>query len=567
VRNQSVFKNILSRRFFKNHLLTLTLLILFPTAALSHPLFVERYNSDSFDTEYLWLRSDSVYAPAGFFPVTTSYASDYINRSRKQINGDYGRYLIQQYSLSFGHTPLNYQTQSRRFTGWLFGDILHMHSFSNYLFREGDHLFTLHDSTRVIEYGLDFIQRFDIIQDPRFKDHAFITYSWGVESWMNYGPHWGAYVRFMDTTERGAGNHTTIYSPYSGYIAGRGTSISYDETEAYLGYQNKNIAVRVGRGKHSWGPSHWNHLLFGYLYAPYPYIELQVNLGDYIRFISFHGELNPGKSLRDTVYVTPEGNVRRVYRDKYIGAHRLEITPTDWISIGLNEAVVYGERPIQIGYVLPFNLYWSEGHQQNWDDNIIWDADIRIKPMRNVLFYAEFLLDEANLAALGTSEFGNRTGYTVGGRFIGLPRQDIRIEYTKLRPFVYTHWYPINRPTTWDTPLATELPPNSDEWNFSWIYHPTNRIDIEIFGTKRRHGATPPNSDPVGGSATETRLGNEGTYPFLAGVRQSSEEIGVGFQWQALERLTARLRLATGQDESKAYNRFLFRFNYNFWAF
>jgi len=363
--NKPAIQNTWMSRSFRNYLLILILTGLFPTLASSHPLFVERYNSDSFDTEYLWLRSDSLFAPSGFFPVTTSYASDYINSSRNQIKGNYARYLIQKYSLSFGHTPLNYQTQSRRFTGWLFGDILNMRSFSRNLFREGDHLFTMHDSTGVIEFGLDFIQRIDTIQDPRFKDRAFIAYSWGVESWMNYGPHWGAYVRFMDTTERGAGNHRTVYGPYSGYIAGSGTSISYDETEAYLGYQSKNIAVRIGRGKHSWGPSYWNHLLLGYLYAPYPYIELQVNLGDHIRFISFHGDLNPGRSLRDTVYTTPEGNIRRVFRDKYIGAHRLEFTPTDWISIGLNEAVIYGERPAQIGYLIPFNLYWSEGHQQN----------------------------------------------------------------------------------------------------------------------------------------------------------------------------------------------------------
>lgn len=547
-------------------LIFIAYLFLFGSTALSQPLYVERYTTEHLDLEYLWLQDNLSSAPQAYFPATTSKVARYLEKVR--IHGartSYAAYLLNSYGSSVLPNAEHSPTQSGRFIGWAIGDIMRQESFSDKLFTHGDHLFTTVDTTRGTEFGLDLVQRYDLLIDNRFKDSGFLVQTWGIESWLNLGEHWGAWVRFMDSVERGAGNHTTIYSPYAAYVVKSPESISFDETHTYIGYDNGVVAVRIGRGKHTWGPSHWNHLLLGNQHAAYPYAELQIDINDHIRFIAFHGDLNPGNSSLDTLYITPEGNDRRVFERKYISAHRLEVNPVNWLSFGFNEAVIYGEREREWGYLVPYNLFWSEGHVQRMDDNVIWNMDIRLRPFRNTMLYGEFLLDEANLTALGSEDFANRTGYTIGGRFIGIPRSDIRAEYTRIRPFVFTHWYLINIPTNWGEPLSTLLPPNSDEWHLSWRYIIHNRLTVELFASARRHGATPEGAQPVGGDIRETRDGNEGIYPFLDGRRQDSRELGGEIRWQALERFYFSLYAAQGTDAGQEYHKYALRGAYNFW--
>ncbi|MCB2200614.1 hypothetical protein KQI63_14510 [bacterium] len=552
-----------TKRFF-----LIAALFLITSPLMAHPLFVERYTEEAFDSHYLWLSSDSLTPPPGYMPLSTRFAAQFVENANERISGGYGQYLVNRYQLSFDTVSTVKADRSIWFSEFLFGRLMRLDGFASRLFNNRDHLFTYYDRKNNLEFGIDFIQRFDAILDERFKNDPFIIHTWGVESWANWKENWGAYVRFTDTIERGASSHRVVYGQTSGYRDIGEASLSYDQTQAYVGYANSFFSLRAGRSKHSWGPSYWNPLLLDHLHAPYPFIETQLMIGDKIRFLILHGELNAGPALRDTLFTTPEGNVRRMYPNKFIAGHRLELNPTNWVSIGLNEAVIYGERSAEIGYLLPMNLYWSEGHHQDYDDNVLWNADIRVKPIRSLMLYGEFLLDEANLGAFGSEEFGNRTAYTVGSRWIGLPRQDIRIEYTKVRPFVFTHWFPINRPTTWDRPLATYLPPNSDEWHVQWRWYAQNHLWIELFASGRRHGATPEGEPVVGGARNETVRsgGNEGIFPFLDGVREDSREVGIAAHVQALERAVVEVQYARGSDVGKDYSFALVRVAYNFWT-
>ncbi|MFH0882975.1 MAG: hypothetical protein V2A56_08310 [bacterium] len=545
----------------------LAVLLLAPGFSIANPLTIERTNADALDLEYFWVSGDVTYAPFTRFPAPREEVLSYLPDDSSLAHlSPQGHYLASLYRLAWDPAWSTRPTRTRRAFQGLFQDVLGLGGFTRDLFRYNLDLFQQRDGKLV--FGGNIVQRFETIYDESFKDKPFILYQWGVETWITYGNRIGAQVRFTDTTERGTGIHETIYSPYAGYIAGgHGTSISYDETVASLGYRGEVFGVRIGRCRHSWGPALLHRLVLSDQYAPYPYVEAEFDWHKRLLLTWFHGRLDPNPLPPDTLYLTPEGNIRRASKEKYIAAHRLEVIAASWMTIGMTEAVIYGERSPELGYLLPLNLYWSEGHNQDHDDNLMWSADLRLRPVAGVLLFGELLIDEMHFSAFGTDEFGNRTAYTVGGRWLPSSldgKLDLRTEYTKLRPFIYTHWFPINVPTQYGENLGSPLQPNSDEWRFRLRYHPAPEFTLGVYAWSQRHSVTPEGADPVGGSVWETRKGNEGTYPFLAGVREDRNESGVEFRWQALEELLLFAEYGRGTNVGESYNRFITGFHFHY---
>ena len=545
----------------------LLFLLLAASTTFATPLTIEKTNADQLDLEYFWVSGDVQYAPFTRFPVPRQEVLSFLPGD-SSLGGltSQGQYLDNLYRLAWDPQWRTRPTRTRRFFQGLFQDVLGVGGFTHSLFRYNLDLFQQGDDDLV--FGANVVQRAEGIFDQSFKDKPFVLYQWGVETWMTYKGRFGAQMRFTDTTERGTGNHTTVYAPYAGYIAyNHGTSISYDETVASIGYTGEMFRARIGRGRHAWGPALLQRLVLSDQTAPYPYVEAEFDWHKRLLLTWFNGRLDPSPMPSDTLYLTPEGNVRKASKEKYIAAHRLEIIAAPWMTIGMTEAVIYGERAPEIGYLLPLNLYWSEGHNQDHDDNLMWSADLRLRPMKGILLFGELLIDEMHFSAFGTDQFGNRTAYTVGGRWIPPSlsgKIDLRTEYTKLRPFIYTHWFPINVATHYGENLGSPLQPNSDEWKVRLRYHPVPELTLGGYAWGRRHGATPEGADPVGGSVWETRKGNQGNYPFLDGIREDSNEAGVEFRWNALEELVLFVEGGRGVDVGKSYTRVIGGFHFHY---
>ncbi len=543
-------------------LVLFTTVMPFGTLASAKPLFLERYGAEQLDLEYYWISGLTDHPGSICYPFSHPYVMAVLDDldNHAGLKG-YSGYLYGRHMLFYdSDRPGDDGTRTRRFTNWLLQDLLGIGGFTRDLYRFNNDLYQQRDGKLV--FGANQIQRFESIYDETFRNDSFIIYTWGIETWLTYRQRFGAYLRFTDTVERGAGGHYEVYAPYAGYYTATKdhTSISYDETITYLGYRGEYFSTRIGRGKHHWGPGTWHQLSFGSTHAPYPYLEGSFHWRNRIRLTAFHADLNPEPVVRDTLYTTPEGNVRLATDRKWLAAHRLEVIPASWLTLGFSEAVFYGERDPQFEYMLPLNIYWSENHHQDMDDNVMWAADLRIRPMKGLALHGELLIDEMNLGAFGSEEFGNRTGYLAGGRWIGplgFMRHQLRVEYVRLRPFVYTHWFEINVATHFGENTGSRLQPNSDEWNFSWQFFPVNELMLELFAMGRRHGETPPGAEPVGGSVYETRAGNAGIYPFLAGQRQDRNEVGITVRWQALESLAIHLTGAAGKDSGEDSKRFL----------
>ena len=556
------------RNFITPLLLSLNLFIGFSDHAHGQ-LFIERYGVDHLDLDYFWAMGRAEKQISNTYPLRQPSVTSYLNTitPARDDHDRYGNYLQNLYTILYGTDPQeNYKTRTRSFIERLGFD-----GISKNIFGYNANLYGQYDKDVIL--GINPVFRLDFVHDETFKNENINVQSTGIEAWMTWKHRIGAYVRFFDTVQRGMeyyrGRHD-VYESYAGFIARDKQSISYDHTTAYLGYSGSLFSARIGRGRHQWGPGRYHNLLLSSQQPPYDYVELRFHYRHMIFFTYLHGILDPTPVQKKVLYYSDEGMPRKVKHQKYFAAHRIEFLPSNWLSLGLSESVIYGDRSVELGYVIPVNIFWSEGHDLKYDDNILWAFDTEVRFWKGLTGYGELLLDELKMSKIGTDSWHNQAGYLGGVRWInplGLSQHEWGIEYTRLRPFVYGHFFNINLPTHYGYSLGSTLPPNSDELRTSWKFFLRPDFTIDLFSIFRRHGTTFEGQDLVGGSIHEMAGGNlkiKEHYPFLDGKREDLQEIGVQGCFRVLERVELKALFGMGKYIDDRYQRFSFGLFWNY---
>ena len=107
-------------------------------------------------------------------------------------------------------------------------------------------------------------------------------------------------------------------------------------------------------------------------------------------------------------------------------------------------------------------------------------------PWKNQKYYAELLLDDFSSSENWLKYIGNKFGVLLGGYWaapFGLKNADVRLEYTRIEPFVYTHYDSANIYINYDQTIGYWSGPNSDnfflEINY-WLYRNLHlRLSLE----------------------------------------------------------------------------------------
>jgi len=162
---------------------------------------------------------------------------------------------------------------------------------------------------------------------------------------------------------------------------------------------------------------------------------------------------------------------------KFVAANRVSFSFENLFDIGLGEAVVYSGRGIEIGYILPFAFYKFQEISLQDRDNGVFFADIQTHFLKNFQIQASLFFDESPIVNLFDMEkSNNKTAYQIGFFFyepLGISDIFLIAEYTKIRPYVYSHINPKNTFTAYGLPLGSGIGPNADRifaritYNFS----------------------------------------------------------------------------------------------------
>jgi len=381
----------------------------------------------------------------------------------------------------------------------------------------------------------------------------------------------GYYFRFVDNTERGNGPYSkrdSLLEDRYGYVGPLlgGKETYYDMTEAYLTTTWKMFEFAFGKDRAAWGPGEERLLLSGYS-PSFNHFNFRCQLGSKVRFSYIVGKLHPcdseGNALGDTLYRTNEGWTRVVPSDKWITAHRLEYFLGKSIVIGVSEALIWGERGLDFAYLNPLNFLFSAEHDGGDLDNVLLEGDLSVRLARLGILYGSLLIDDLKISTLGEGDPGNRFGLTIGMRIynLGLDGIETGLEYVRLEPFVYSHFYAVNRYTTWTSNLGSSLKPNSDRIRWLLNYRPLRQVALNLRVDWNRHAST-------GGEIEQIIPRNSGELPstvdFLDGDRSDWTEIETSILWEFFTGTICKAGWITGAESTAIPDRFFIGISYRY---
>lgn len=235
---------------------------------------------------------------------------------------------------------------------------------------------------------------------------------------------------------------------------------NYDFTFGYLKYhtspaENMNISFQIGREDITLGYGYGSKLVLSGDNPAMDFIKFNFDYG-VVHFTSVHAStLGPFSFIRDERYT------------KYFAFNKLKIVIPELFDVGMGESIIYSGRGLELGYLNPFIFYkFVEMSIQDRDNGNIY-FDLQTKFLKNLEFQGTFFLDENVLSNLQDLElFTNKTAYQLGAFWyqpFGIPDLSFISEYTRIRPFTYTHFNEQNNYSSHGTNLGHKIGPNADE--------------------------------------------------------------------------------------------------------
>jgi hypothetical protein len=243
--------------------------------------------------------------------------------------------------------------------------------------------------------------------------------------------------------------------------------------------------------------------------------------------------------------------------NKYLATHLFSFGPFAGIRASLGESVIYHGRPFEIGYLNPFVfLKTQEQYLRDRDNTNIYLA-LSYAPTERLLLEGELMLDDLRFSLIGDGYWGNKSAWRVGahGTAIGIDWLDLGLSYTRLEPYVFTHFNSLNNYTHADMPLAGGgLDPNSYLIEAKAVMTPVPGLWIRAIIGAGEHGANihSPNSSSTGGDTLIFNAGGDihqtrragidsDTVTFLAGNLEKLTRLRLEAEYEPLRNLYVRL--------------------------
>ena len=353
------------------------------------------------------------------------------------------------------------------------------------------------------------------------------------------GEHVGYFVDVRDSKEWGSRTYQGGWKPPGiGWFAQKGDHAEFDETHAHITYQNGPFLISWGRGENIWGRGRSGTLALSDYSPPYDQLRFEVSFWR-LRFCYLLGEIKQYPQISKIRYENPVDGNQFIATQKYIAAHRMEIDFLKNLSVGLYEVVIFGDR-FEFSYANPVNFLRGTEHYNRDHDNAALGADFRFIRSR-VSVYGDFFIDDITTKKIGTDWYGNKFGMQFGFYSVepfGVEGFDTRVEYTRIKPWVYTHKYPINTYTHYGDELGYFSGPNSDVFYVEMRKRVTRKLETGFVFTRKRHGANFTDRN-IGGDILQGQAAPEGTTSsrFLGGIRTETVSAGLGLSFEIARNL------------------------------
>ncbi len=345
-------------------------------------------------------------------------------------------------------------------------------------------------------------------------------------------------------------------------LKGRIGSWDFDENVAYLSLNYKYFYLLYGREYNQWGVGHLSNLLLSTNAQLYDQLKLVVrywrfkftHLTAFIQYIS----ANARKNIKSQPHI-----------DVYWAGNRLELDLGKGLQMGFSEAIVYGNRSLQPGYLNPMSFFKSLEHYYGDRDNglLSLDFELRLKPGFKI--FGEWLIDDISTGKIGSDFYGNKFAWQGGFLWVNplrIPDVDLLVEYVRIKPYVYSQSFQdYNKYKHYDTILGHFIGPNSDDFylrlrkRFSKFFTVSGEIE------KYRHGSNLSDRNVGGDPDLPHRTGDAWDAPFLDGILNRQLSMGVSLQYEFIRNLFGEFHFRRIRYYNQDWKTLLsFRLSFNF---
>jgi hypothetical protein len=319
----------------------------------------------------------------------------------------------------------------------------------------------------------------------------------------------------------------------------------FDETSGYLTADYDMFRIKLGRDKMQIGYGPVKSIIDD-IAPTFDYLGFNINY-DFFTFSYFHAK------ILGTSYFQPDsinGGIN-VVPEKYLGYHRIGFNLSDNFNFGVGEMIIYGDRSIDLSYLNPFAFYKSVEHANQDRDNSFLFFDVNNKSIKGLKFYSTLLIDDIDFGKLGTGWYGNQTLFDFGiysANLYDLIPLYIKLEYTKIDPYVHTHRTGSTNFTSDGYNLGSFLQPNSELFLAELDYQLNYRTSITANFSYVIHGANPilPDGTIINVGGDENlghRVFDSNTVRFLDGDLEYSRIFTGTINYEPFKQIYLNLKL------------------------
>ncbi|GAB6281879.1 MAG: hypothetical protein STSR0008_06220 [Ignavibacterium sp.] len=409
-----------------------------------------------------------------------------------------------------------------------------------------------------IFYYKDSLLTFNFTPTFRFEfqndyEENQTSLGWGFSAFGSIANNLGFRINFNDNSTRGDRIDKQLrFNTEQGKIYSKNEidRVDFSRTNGSIIYHKNWLTIGGAKENFIIGNSYRSQLILSTKSPSFPSIYMKLNPTKWLQFYFMHGWLLSGEVDSSASYQT-DFNFREVERDKYYAMHAIQINPIHNLSFSIGETMIYSDHSPYFGYFIPFLIFRSVDHMFSYggadagnNGSLFFDA--KYFPINNFQIYGSLFIDELSLTKLleGNTD-RNQLGFTLGTSIydFGIDNLLLRLEYTRILPWVYSNWIPAQTYTNSNYLMGHYIGQNSDQIYAQINYYAMRGLSFKLWGEYIRRGGT---SD----------IANQYTSPgedFLYGVRRNDSNFGFEINYEFIYDLFIKLKYQYSfvEDEDK----------------
>jgi len=255
----------------------------------------------------------------------------------------------------------------------------------------------------------------------------------------------------------------------------------FDFVESHIRYQNDWFYAIIGRETRFVGSGVMQRLYLSDNAPPLDGISVGARFTNFeYRFDHYSMLAYPDSGKMDVGFLAE-------IPPKYMSMHTFSYRPS-WGEISYIQSIVYSGRPAELAYLTPLSFSKSLEHSLHDRDKTMMGLFGNIRPMKNLQLNGSWMLEDIIISRIGTGYWSNKTAWNIGGK-ASLPWSiDIGFEYSRIEPYIFTHFNYQNNRTSDGILIGTYLLPNSDETALFLQWFWGQRYPLTLKLAYQRHG-------------------------------------------------------------------------------